>query len=586
MSNGTNWGMKFIRAPQLWNFNKAIEKRLNNGQSNRITKVGVVDAGINPLHPEFRNLPITLVGTQRPDRLVTPDYIEHGNHITGIIAAPHGDGGIDGVTPFATISYSGNAYVAEFSSRTSFGQVSAVLIDLAEATPVRVINMSIGYASSIRGRASVRDDVREWGKMFAQKWVESPRPLLVVTAGNVAAVAAQDNSPAGYAALALSTPGILVVENLTTGMVLSADSGRPGNISAPGTEILSCGFPSPYLSLSGTSMAAPHVAGAIAYLFSLKPSLTNSQVETLLAANRNANGNGKALDAWAAALDIDRVAGGIDILRMWCDFDDGTLDGNQRRVYSVDLDADEMGEDPTAPEVARLFDDDVDGDGGIGDGRTDMADFRRYRDWASIVLAEENQLPFPAGLDGSSFNPKHDPNQNGVPNDGSEQYYPRTDLNGDGFGSWLDSPATIPGIVAGSRTDLQVLQTIFSDPYYESAELPGLAQDSADIHFNFYWFAKYAQEHGSTPDLIFVDVTDVANPANSKGIISIPTPSSLSPHGSDLVLTFKTNSTYRVRVWGFAGEVELVGEARNFIFATPLQDHWFSARAFEGFTLD
>ena len=56
---------------------------------------------------------------------------------------------------------------------------------------------------------------------------------------------------------------------------------------------------------------------------------------------------------------------------MLLDIDDGTSDGNLRFKGGVDFDA-----DPASDTY-----DDFDGDGGIGDGKIDMSDFRRWRDW-------------------------------------------------------------------------------------------------------------------------------------------------------------------------------------------------------------
>jgi hypothetical protein len=73
-------------------------------------------------------------------------------------------------------------------------------------------------------------------------------------------------------------------------------------------------------------------------------------------------------------------------------FDDGTLDGNQR----VDPGT---GADYTI--------EDADGDGGLGDGQIDMSDFRRWRDWLLLVDSSPS-------LDGSASHPKKDVNGNGV----------------------------------------------------------------------------------------------------------------------------------------------------------------------------
>jgi subtilisin family serine protease len=54
------------------------------------------------------------------------------------------------------------------------------------------------------------------------------------------------------------------------------------DLGAPGSSILSCQPGSKYQYLSGTSMAAPHVAGACALVWSLNPTLSNSEVKDII----------------------------------------------------------------------------------------------------------------------------------------------------------------------------------------------------------------------------------------------------------------------------------------------------------------
>ncbi|MGI6363838.1 MAG: S8 family serine peptidase [Bacillota bacterium] len=103
-------------------------------------------------------------------------------------------------------------------------------------------------------------------------------------------------------------PSVMAVGSITSSNVRSSFSstGSTLEIMAPGSNIYSTTYNGSYGTMSGTSMACPHVAGVAALVWSAKPSLTNVQLRNAL--NETANdmwhdpwryGNG-LVDAWAA----------------------------------------------------------------------------------------------------------------------------------------------------------------------------------------------------------------------------------------------------------------------------------------------
>ena len=472
---GGNWGLELLRVPQMWNLNGALAK------AGRSTFTGVLDGDFAEGHADVVYAVNFGDGTEA-DRLV-----DHGMHVAGTIGALHDNGiGIDGINPFARLI----TYPLQAGSVFGF-------FDFLDAAPqLQLVNVSLSHNWSKRDPPVNANEslvaqvlVSTQAEVFAlQQSIRNlsfrPVPLVLAAAGNDARTFpgfdARWSSPFTYAALTFGTPNVLVIEAVsntpaaTGGATRAIFSNSNGTLSAPGEgitsttktavdDIAAISSPPPYYQTkSGTSMATPHVTGVAGYLLALDPTLTHEQIRAVLLATwvPVSGGASPRIDAYAAALDIDRVQGGDAVLRMLLDIDDGSPDGNQRVEFDTSID---------------LTEEDIDADGGIGDGRVDMADFRRWRDW--LLIVEGNA----AGLDGSERHPKHDVNGNRrwTADGDDENLYPRGDFNGDGM---LDRTATrfVPGRVNAEATDLQVLQTLFDDPVYAATDLVNL-RDSADV---------------------------------------------------------------------------------------------------------
>jgi hypothetical protein len=488
---GGNWGLELLRVPQMWGLNAAVHKL---GGTPPLT--GVLDTGFARNHPDlhfFSNRTPALEG-------------DHGTHVAGIIGATFDNGvGVDGVNPFALLVVQGlritelagpGGWFPQYAN--SGAQIIQGYLKLVLETPdVKVVNSSLGYNWSDAGiNADLVADAQHVANaqgalvtivqalLTASTSPAGTLPVWLTSAGNDGGRNARWNSPMSNAALAWANANIVVVESLKNspgspgGATLTPSSNLGGHLSAPGEDILSTvGPPATYDLMTGTSMAAPHVAGLVGYLYTLDPSLprptlvTNPVYDLLSTYSVPLHGGARnRIDAFSTSLGVDSLQGNTRVLRMLLDIDDGTPDGNQRaRIPGSTAAADDYtGED-------------ADGDGGIGDGRIDMADFRRWRDW---LLAVE-QAPG-LQLDGSARHPKKDINGNGRFQSGdndNENLYPRGDFNGDGHLSRL-ARHPVPGHLRGAElTDLEVLKALFQDPHYTAFQLVDLI-DSGDLEID------------------------------------------------------------------------------------------------------
>jgi aqualysin 1 len=190
----------------------------------------------------------------------------HGTHVAGTIAAINNTLDVVGVAPGAPL-YGVKVLSCSGSGSTS-GVIKGVDWVTANAKKPAVANMSLGGGASTALDDAVRRSVA--GGVF-----------YALAAGNSGADAC-NSSPAR--AGAGTDNGIM-----TTGALDSADQdpswsnwGQCLDIWAPGVSILSTRRGGGTTTMSGTSMASPHVAGTAALLLGKNPGWTPVNVETSL----------------------------------------------------------------------------------------------------------------------------------------------------------------------------------------------------------------------------------------------------------------------------------------------------------------
>ncbi|MEB3223312.1 MAG: S8 family serine peptidase [Candidatus Sericytochromatia bacterium] len=256
-----SWGQRRLGLPKTWAAFPGAPG----------TVIAVIDTGVDLQHPDLRNALVP--GTSTFDEAGPQDYEGHGTHVAGIVAGMGlGDPGVKGVAPGCRVMP-----VKVMGPRGREGKVENVVAGLLWAVDhgAKVINMSLGDEGS---SPLLRDAVR-----YAQA-----RDVLVVAAsGNLDpdrhATANTMNYPAAL-------PGVMAVGATDIQDQLADFSfwGTWLSITAPGVDIHSAvpgeGDAPGYLTESGTSMAAPFVAGVAGLLRAKHPTWTATQVRERLEA--------------------------------------------------------------------------------------------------------------------------------------------------------------------------------------------------------------------------------------------------------------------------------------------------------------
>jgi len=243
----TPWGVSKIGAPQVWTEYKGTG-----------IKVAILDTGIDTKHPDLKVVggATFVTGTKSYN-----DDNGHGTHVAGIVAALDNDIGVVGVAPEAAL------YAVKVLNRQGSGWVSDIIagIEWSITNKMQVISMSFGSTSDSQ---SLHD---ECDKAY------SVGIVLVAAAGNNGPGENTITYPAKY------TSVIAVGATDESDVVADWSSRGPElELTAPGVNIYSTYKGSTYKTLSGTSMACPHVTGTVALILCKNPSLKPDEVRGIL----------------------------------------------------------------------------------------------------------------------------------------------------------------------------------------------------------------------------------------------------------------------------------------------------------------
>ncbi len=216
----------------------------SQGYEGEGVKIALLDSGIDPDHPDLR---VNYRGGYDFVNLDPEPWDDngHGTEVAGVLAAAEDGFGLVGVAPQAEL------YAVKVLGGNAHGAISDVVKGLEWAIQhgMDVVNMSLGTPEDSQ---ALREAVRA-------AWAAGL--VLIAPAGNESSGAVL--FPAAY-------PEVIAVSATTKADRLAPFSnfGPEVDLAAPGEEIPTTYPGGRYRLASGTSFAAPHVAGAAALLIS------------------------------------------------------------------------------------------------------------------------------------------------------------------------------------------------------------------------------------------------------------------------------------------------------------------------------
>ena len=274
------WGLTKINCPAAWD--------RTTGSASVV--VAVIDTGIDLDHPELAALlvpgwdmvdlgpsPIPPAGFHFEGDFMgrdndPQDEVGHGTHVAGTIAcASNNATGVAGVTwncrlmPVKVLTRMvNNANPADVRGVGSAADIAAG-IRYAVDHGARVLNLSLGGT------------VDTMVERDAIAYAIAQGAVVVAAMGN----AFQQGNPTSFPG---AYPDVVAVGaiNQTDQRAFFSQTGPHIDVAAPGVGVLSTVWDNGFATMSGTSMASPHVAGVAALILSCNSSLTGAQVADII----------------------------------------------------------------------------------------------------------------------------------------------------------------------------------------------------------------------------------------------------------------------------------------------------------------
>ncbi|UUN25022.1 S8 family peptidase [Streptomyces sp. FIT100] len=273
-----------------------------DGLDGKGVKVAVLDTGYDPAHPDLKGK-VTAEKNFTWDESTT-DLNGHGTHVASTVAGSGAasKGRYKGVAPGAEL------LIGKVLDAGGSGTFSGILegMEWASAQGADIVSMSLG--------SSLPSDGSDPLSQAVETLSADGGPLFVVAAGN-------DGAPRTIGSPA-AAPSALTVGSVTKDGAMSsfssrgpalADGGVKPEITAPGSAITaaraagtldSAADSAFYATISGTSMATPHVSGAAAILKQRHPDWDARQLKAALVASADPVDGAGVYDQGAGSVDV------------------------------------------------------------------------------------------------------------------------------------------------------------------------------------------------------------------------------------------------------------------------------------------
>lgn len=285
---GYQWNLRRIGMEQAWDLRPTAEEVI----------VAVLDTGVDLSHPDLRpNLMLDQGYDFLNDTPTPQDDESHGTAVAGIIGAVGNNR--EGV---AGIAWRVKLLPIKALNSQGRGPDSVMVKSILYAadTGARVINIS---STGTRYSAALESAVQ---------YAQDKGALIVAAAGNTGDADNAVNYPAAI-------DGVMAVAAVDDHDQIAAFSQRQSYvaIAAPGVDVPSTAWSGAgrgaYASQSGTSIAAPHVSGAAAVLWALRPDLSATEVAAALkaAADHGTTPSDPSSGLGAGILNVARVLGNL-----------------------------------------------------------------------------------------------------------------------------------------------------------------------------------------------------------------------------------------------------------------------------------